>query len=544
MTDEAAQSREASGSSQDAPAPSAVPPASDPPPAAYEPPAADAPTAADPPPPPPPGAAPPPPGAQPPPGAEPPPWFGAPDGPAFSREKLIRPTRGRYIAGVSGAIANATNTDPVLWRVVLAVLGFFGGVGVLIYLVAWLLIPAEGDTGSPVESLLGRGRSAMAPLSILLVSAAAVLTFAFVVRDGFRATLLAAAVLVGGALVLKRNNRLNAGRTAETPGPAPAEPWSAASAATFPAAPAPAPPAAEAPGDERTAAFPAAAAPAGEPVTAPLPPRPPNYGPPASAPPGYPPPNYTQAAYIPPSTAYAPPAGGYRPPFAPHGPWAQQAAGPAVHPPAPPKPPKPPKPPRERSKLGRITFFMIVMVMGLLALFDLAGVDVSVSAYFAAALTTIALGLIVGAWFGRARGLIFLAVLASLGLAISSGAETWGGELGNSSYRPQTIGAVADRYDFTIGTATLDLRAVDFTGKEQVTTVAMKVGQLKVLLPDNVDATTTVQMDGGRAQIFGRSWEGNDLSTQEITDLGADGAGGGKLRLNIEMNTGDVEVTR
>nr|BFE76546.1 hypothetical protein GCM10020092_098470 [Actinoplanes digitatis] len=278
-------------------------------------------------------------------------------------------------------------------------------------------------------------------------------------------------------------------------------------------------------------------------MTAPLPPRPPNYSPPASAPPGYPPPGYTQAAYIPPSTAYAPPPGGYRPPFAPHGPWAQQKAGPAVHPPAPPRP-RQPKPPRERSKLGRITFFMIVMVMGLLALIDLAGADLSVSAYFAAALTTIALGLIVGTWFGRSRGLIFLAILACVGLAVSSGAETWGGELGNSSYRPQSIGAVADRYDFTIGTATLDLRAVDFTNHEQVTTVAMKLGQLRILLPDNVDTTTTVQMDGGRAEIFGRQWEGSDLNTQEVTDLGADGAGGGKLRLNIEMNTGDVEVAR
>jgi xanthine/uracil/vitamin C permease (AzgA family) len=171
-------------------------------------------------------------------------------------------------------------------------------------------------------------------------------------------------------------------------------------------------------------------------------------------------------------------------------------------------------------------------------------VDVTVSAYFAAALATIGLGLVVGAWFGRARGLIALALLASLGLGISSGAETWGGELGTSSYRPQSITAVADRYDFSFGTATLDLRAVDFTGKEQATTVAMKVGQLRILLPDNVDATTTVQMDGGRARIFGREWEGNEIGTQELTDLGPDGAGGGSLRLNIQLNTGDLEVIR
>jgi hypothetical protein len=268
-------------------------------------------------------------------------------------------------------------------------------------------------------------------------------------------------------------------------------------------------------------------------VTEPLPPLPPRFG-------GTP--NYTQAAYIPPSTAYPPP-GGYRPPFAPHGPWAPRSSGPAL-PPLPPRAPRPPRPPKERSKLGRITFFMLVMVMGLLAMLDASGVHVTVSGYFAAALATIALGLIVGTWFGRARGLIFLAVLTSIGLALSSGAETWGGELGTSSYRPRTVAGIADRYDFSIGTATLDLRAVDFTGKQQTTTVAMKLGQLKIRLPDNVDATTTVRMDGGRAQIFGQSWDGKDLGTQEITDLGSDGAGGGTLRLDIQVGTGDVEVSR
>jgi hypothetical protein len=187
---------------------------------------------------------------------------------------------------------------------------------------------------------------------------------------------------------------------------------------------------------------------------------------------------------------------------------------------------------------------MVVMVMGLMALIDLSGVDVAVSAYFAAALATIGLGLVVGAWFGRARGLIALALLACLGLGVSSGAETWGSELGSSSYRPRSIAAVADRYDFTIGSATLDLRAVDFTGQQQAIVVAMKFGQVKILLPDNVDTTTTVLMDGGRAQIFGREWDGKVLGSQEITDLGPDGAGGGTLRLTVELQTGDLEVAR
>jgi hypothetical protein len=433
----------------------------------------------------------------------------------------------------------------VLWRVLLVVLGLFGGVGVLIYLIGWLGIQGEGDSVSPIESLLGRGRSTMAPLSVVLLGAATVLTFAFIVRDGFRATLLGGAVLVGVALLIKRNT----GNSQSAPDPDPAATFPFGSARFDPSRPGPAPagsaPAGSAPASSAapssasagstpagsgpaapTAAFATAGAPAaatappGEPVTAPLPPTPP----------GYQPPQFTQ------------PSGGYRPPFAPHGPYAGRPPYAQADPL--PRAPKLPKRPRERSKLGRITFFGLLMVLGLLALTDVAGASVPVSAYFAAVLATIALGLIIGAWFGRARGLIALALVATIGLVISSGVERYGGQVANSDYRPQNISQVADRYDFKLGNVTLDLRAVDFTGAQQDTTVAMNVGQIKVLLPANVDTTASVAMDGGRAVVFGREYNNNSVRALNITDQGSDGTGGGTLRLNIELKTGNVEVSR
>jgi phage shock protein PspC (stress-responsive transcriptional regulator) len=468
----------------------------------------------------------------------PPPWFG---GATFSRDRLIRPSQGRHVGGVCAAIGRATNTDPVLWRVLAVVLGFFGGVGVLLYLIGWIAIPAEGDTASPIESLLGRGRSGMAPLSVVLLGLAVAVTFAFIVQDGFRATLLGGAVLLGVALLMKRN--AGSGRSAPAPGPSggaasaggmsppgPAAEESVGFATTDAAASAAAPGAWAAAGAP-TSTAPVADLPAGEPLTAPLPPPAPPFGtgplPPTAA--GYPPP-------------FTPPTAGYRPPFAPHGPYAgpppyeAQAA-------QPPKAPKPPKPPRERSKLGRITFFAVLMVLGLLTLADLAGISVTVSAYFAAALATIGLGLVVGAWFGRARGLIALALVAAFGLGVSTGVERWGGHIANSDYRPQSIAQVADRYDFTVGRATLDLRAVDFTGAQQDTTVTMKVGQVRVLLPDDVDTTAAVDVDEGRAMVLGHEWDGNN-TVQQVTDQGPDGPGGGTLRLTVQMQAGNVEVTR
>jgi phage shock protein PspC (stress-responsive transcriptional regulator) len=480
------------------------------------------------PPPPPNSGNPPPAGDRMPPPA-PPPWFGAAGGPTFTRDQLIRPRRGRYIAGVCGALGRATNTDPVLWRVLLAVLGFFGGVGVLLYLIGWLAIPGEGDSASPIESLLGRGRSGMKPLSVVLLGGAAVLTFAFVVNDGFRATLLAAAVLIGAALLLRRSHNATADDAAAPPPdpsasgfpPPVADPDPTASfATTAPAAAAPtAPPASDPP---------PAPAPAEEPVTAPLPPMPaPAAG--ADLPPAPPP-------------AFAPPSGGYRPPFAPHGPYAGTAQQPYAA--APVRPPKPPKPPREKSALGRITLSALIMVMGLLAVLDLAGLSVAVSAYFAAALATIALGLIVGAWFGRSRGLIALALVATVGLAVSTGLERFGGQIGNNVIRPSSLAGVADRYDLPLGNATVDLRRVDFTDATQETTLHMRAGQLKVLLPPNVDATADVRMSDGRAMVFDREWNGQDLGAQELTNPGRDGPGGGTLKLIIEMTAGNLEVSR
>jgi phage shock protein PspC (stress-responsive transcriptional regulator) len=564
MTDEAAESRgpatTGAGPSQEPPAPSAspTPPSATPPSAtppslgtydeptvviADTPPVADdTPPVAAAPPPPPPGAdvPPPPPGAGPQPPPNPPPWFGADPGPEgrafFSRQLLVRPAEGRYVGGVCAAIGRATNTDPVLWRVVIAVLGFFGGIGILIYLIGWLAIPGEGDTGSPLESLLGRGNSQMSPMSVLLLGLAAALTFAFIVNDGFRAALLAAAVLVGGVVMLRRNNAAKAAGGG-TPGAAFPPPPAGPAAGPQSAYAAPSPPA----GGWAPPGQPASAAPpAGKPMTAPLPPRPP-----APPYPGTPPTA---------GTPFGPPPGaGYRPPFAPHGPWAGQPPyPPGFAPPLPkpgpaprmPRPPKPPKPPRERSKLGRITFFMIPLALGLVALLDQAGVSVEVSTYFAAALATIALGLVVGAWFGRARGLIALALLATIGLGVSSAGERWGGPLRDTYWRPVEISAVADRYETPVGDATLDLRQVDFTGQKQATAIRMGGGRLQVMLPPTVDVTINTDVDLGSSSIFGQRRDGANGVIGPIVNLGVDGAGGGELQLDIRVDAGNVEVTR
>ncbi|MGN9776354.1 PspC domain-containing protein [Micromonospora sp. H33] len=500
-----------------------------------------------------------------------------------SRYGLVRPHDGRYLAGVCAAIGRATNTDPVLWRVLLAVLGFFGGIGILVYVSAWLIIPGEGDSASPVESMLGRGRSSMSPVTVIVLSILVAVSFAFIVTDAFRAVLLGAAILVCGALLLNRERpggppvgAAPPGAVAAPPGPVPPVAY-----------PAPVGYPAPAPGDATLAAGtvpPATTAePAGPtmplPVTAPgtaeptaelptaapggfaLPPAPPAWGgtspgpapsawgaPVAGAPAGpvWPSPSTLSG---PPTTPLPP--GGYRPPFAPHGPYAGSA-----RPAAPPAPAtRPPKRPRERSALGAVTFSLIFLALGVVTVLDLLDVfAVGASAYFAAALATIGLGLLVGTWFGRARWLIALGLVTAAALTVATVAESYDhirGVDGAVTWAPASHAELATRYENSFGDSVLDLRAVDFNGKDTEITVSINFGEATVVVPPDVDVTVMADVNAGDAVIFGRRSGtlderagGVDGPLRETTDLGANGPGGGKLHLYIHVNAGKLEVTR
>ncbi len=76
----------------------------------------------------------------------------------------------RKVAGVAGGLGRAFGVDPVLFRVAFVVLAVFGGSGVLLYCVGWLLMAADGDEVSAVEALAGRGRSSVSTaLTVVLI---------------------------------------------------------------------------------------------------------------------------------------------------------------------------------------------------------------------------------------------------------------------------------------------------------------------------------------------------------------------------------------
>lgn len=97
--------------------------------------------------------------------------------PAAAPKLLRRSRRERIIAGVCGGLGRYLGVDAVLLRVAFVVLAIAGGSGILIYVVAWIVIPEEGpeeDVGAaiPTASATGRmlvGTALIALGTILLV---------------------------------------------------------------------------------------------------------------------------------------------------------------------------------------------------------------------------------------------------------------------------------------------------------------------------------------------------------------------------------------
>jgi phage shock protein C len=75
-------------------------------------------------------------------------------------KRLYRTREGRVVAGVCAGLAAYFGIDPTLVRLAFALFTIFGGAGVLLYLVAWIVIPEDdGDGSSIAENFVSKRRS-------------------------------------------------------------------------------------------------------------------------------------------------------------------------------------------------------------------------------------------------------------------------------------------------------------------------------------------------------------------------------------------------
>ena len=241
---------------------------------------------------------------------------------------------------------------------------------------------------------------------------------------------------------------------------------------------------------------------------------------------------------------------GIAPPTAMTATWATPTAPPSSpgvpnEPPATPAPVHPSGPPRgPQVGLTRVVLPIIAVAIGLLGMIDLAGADVSASAYVALPLTIVGLGLIAAAWYGRGWTLAVLGALLALALVTVTAGERASTQAHGSTWRPLTVDQIDPSYDARIGDSVVDLSAVDFTGQSKDVRASLDAGNLTVVVPSMVDVQAEVRVDVGNAVVFGQRWGGIGQSQHTVSDLGSDGPGGGTLVLHATVDVGNVEVRR
>lgn len=68
--------------------------------------------------------------------------------------KLYRSTTDIVIAGVAAGIADFFEIDPLIVRILFILLFVFGGSGLVVYLILWIIVPKKGDKSKNTEEIV------------------------------------------------------------------------------------------------------------------------------------------------------------------------------------------------------------------------------------------------------------------------------------------------------------------------------------------------------------------------------------------------------
>lgn len=201
-----------------------------------------------------------------------------------------------------------------------------------------------------------------------------------------------------------------------------------------------------------------------------------------------------------------------------------------------------PDPRKKGPILFWFTLALIALAEGAMGVIDAAGAHLAGPAYPALAVGIIGVMLVVASVWGRGGGLIFIGLIASAALTLSTAAHKAGldGASHDVSYRPETAAAVLDHYAMRTGTLTLDLTRVrdpqDLAGR--TITLEGKVGRIRVELPAAIAADGRAHVRGvGHVVVFGDQGGGFDSSL----DRSAPGTTT-PLTIDAGLNVGEIRI--
>lgn len=209
--------------------------------------------------------------------------------------------------------------------------------------------------------------------------------------------------------------------------------------------------------------------------------------------------------------------------------------------PTPPIEPEPPSPP-----VTSVTLAAAALGAGLLITIGQFGASIPAVAVIGTALAIVGVGLVYGAFRGRASGLVPVGILLALGLAVAPAFDALAdGGTGEREYTPVSEADVESDYELGAGPLELDLRAVEFT-RDRTIDVNVGAGYALILVPENVNVEVDASATAGYVELFGRETAGlyaeaNADRTARL-EPGAVDADAPTVTINAEITFGYVEV--
>jgi len=187
----------------------------------------------------------------------------------------------------------------------------------------------------------------------------------------------------------------------------------------------------------------------------------------------------------------------------------------------------------------------IAIALGVVWLLDDGVVDdLPASVYPGVALGIISVALLVSAWFGRSRLLIFAGLLAAFATAVTT--IVGSGPIGERTYRPTSVAELRDSYEFGTGAMDLDLGGLADPERLQGQTVRVeqRIGQLQVIVPSSISVEIDAEVDFGDIS-------GPRRGTIERTDTGeavvissAPAGTEPDLHLDVALKFGEIRIVQ
>jgi predicted membrane protein len=123
-------------------------------------------------------------------------------------------------------------------------------------------------------------------------------------------------------------------------------------------------------------------------------------------------------------------------------------------------------------------------------------------------------------------------------LVSSVAAPAFDDGVGERDFEPSTFAEIRPEYRHGIGAMRLDFSTVEFPEGEHRIDTYLGVGELRVIVPDDVSVELSGELDIGEVELFGRTDSGiaNDVDAKRSVDSNV------TLLIDVDAGVGHVSV--